>query len=161
MPGRRTHRWTAVMLGIIAVAVCAGRAPAADLSHRIGVGLNWPGIAVKYGISPKWAIEGRYQTQDKISVMGPRIYYVMKEGSALNLLAGVEGDYVTFTGDVSQGSGFAGEIFVGGEYFVARNLSFLLDMGPAYVSLSDTDTSESVSGLDVVLNMGVNYYFGK
>jgi len=132
-----------------------------DISSRFGVGLNWPGLSVKYGLSPAFAIEARYQNESDINVFGPRIYYVLKGLDKLNLFAGAEADYLTFTGDVSKGTGSAGEIFVGGEYFINRNLSFQLDMGPAYISLNDANTSESVNGIETIVNLGVNYYFGK
>ena len=158
---RRNLYWISLFLCLFATTFCSCPANAEDLTHRFGIGLNYPGVSVKYGLSQKFSIEGKYQTADKINVMGPRLYFVIKDCGKLNLLAGLEADYVTFTGDVSKGSGLAGELFVGGEYFITRNLSFLLDIGPAYVALSDTATSESVNGLDSVLNMGINYYFGK
>ncbi len=74
----------------------------------------------------------------------------------------MEGDFVTFKGDDSKGTGIAGELFVGGEYFFAKSFSVQLDLGPAFISLKDTkDTSESVSGLEYVVNFGINYYFGR
>ena len=61
---------------------------------------------------------------------------------------------------MSKGTGFAGELFIGGEYFVAKRLSLQMDMGPAYIALTDGETSLSVNGLEYVVNLGINYYPG-
>jgi hypothetical protein len=132
-----------------------------DIEHRLGIGLNWPGLSVKYGLSSKFAIEGRFQTEENIAVMGPRLYYSIKNYDRLTLFTGLEADYVTFTGEVSKGTGIAGEVFVGCEYFISGNLSLLLDIGPAFISITDTDSSQSEVGFDSVANLGINYYFGK
>ena len=146
---------------VLTVAFSSSRAGAEDIGGRFAVGLNYPGVSVKYGFNSMLALEGRYQSDSNIGVMGPRLYCVLKQYNNINLIAGMEADYVTFTGQVSKGTGYAAEVFIGGECFINHNLSFQIDIGPATVSLSDSATSQSISGLDTVLNMGVNYYFGK
>jgi len=148
-----------VFLFILDAAIGPNPARGEDITHRFCIGMNWPGASVKYGLSSKFAVEGRYQTADNVNVIGPRLYYTFKGYDKLNIFTGLEADYVSFTGDVSKGKGMAGELFIGGEYFISRNLSFVLDIGPAFISLSDKDTSESVAGWDSVVNMGLNYYF--
>jgi hypothetical protein len=146
---------------VLAITCNSISAQAEDTDGRFAIGLNWPGVSVKYGLSSSFALEARYQNESNINVMGPRLYYVVKGLDKLNLLAGVELDYVTFTGDVSKGTGYAGEIFIGAEYFINRSLSFQLDLGPAYISLADQATPETIDGMDLVANIGINYYFGK
>lgn len=150
-----------LVLFVIVFASGFQSAGAEDGRGRFCAGLNYPGVSVKYGITSRLAIEVRYQTESGVAVMGPRLYYIIKEMNKINLHAGIEADFITFTGEVSKGTGYAGEVFVGGEYFINRNLSFLIDIGPAFISMADTGTSESVSGIEIVLNLGINYYFGK
>jgi len=128
---------------------------------KFGVGLNYPGLGVRYFLSDKISVELKSQIEKDIFIGGLRGYYYFKPDSKLALFTGLEGDYVSFKGDDSKGTGIAGEVFVGGEYFFAKSLSFQLDLGPALVSIKDDDTSESVTGLEYVVNFGINYYFGK
>jgi len=126
-----------------------------------GVGLNYPGLGARYFFSDKMATELKVQTENNIFVGGLRGYYYFSPKAQYLLFAGLEGDFVTFKGDVSEGTGFATEVFVGGEYFFAKQLSLLLDFGTALISLADKSTSESVSGIEYVVNFGINYYFGR
>ena len=48
---------------------------------------------------------------------------------------------------------------VGAGYFVNKKLAIQLDLGPAFISLTDSEYSESVSGIEYVVNFGMNYYF--
>ena len=128
----------------------------------IAVGVNFPGLGARYFLSDKISLELKGQIETDIFVSGLRGYYYFSPAAKYLLFAGLEGDFVSFKGDDSKGTGIAGEVFVGSEYFFAKCLSVQLDLGPAFVSLEDTkDTSESVSGLEYVVNFGINYYFGK
>ncbi|MEW6557574.1 MAG: hypothetical protein AB1349_09500 [Elusimicrobiota bacterium] len=126
-----------------------------------GIGVNYPGIGMRYFLSDKICLEGKGQIEKDIFVGGLRGYYYFSPQAKYLLFAGLEGDFVSFKGDDSEGTGFAGELFVGSEYFFVKCLSVQLDLGPALVSLKDDDTSESVNGLEYVVNFGINYYFGK
>jgi|SRR3989339_73034 len=125
------------------------------------VGLNFPGFGARYFLSDKMSVELKGQYETDIIVGGLRGYYYFSPVSKYLLFAGLEGDFVSFEGDESKGSGIAGELFVGGEYFFTEKFSFQMDFGPAYISVKDDDTSESVAGLEYVVNFGINYYFGK
>ena len=73
--------------------------------------------------------------------------------------AGLEADLISFKGDESDGIGTALGIFAGLEYFFLEPFSLQLDLGPAIITLNDEDSSESVSGVEYVINIGLNYYF--
>jgi len=128
---------------------------------KIGVDVNYPGLGVRYFFTDKISEGLKGQFEKDIGVYGLRGYYYFKPGEKLSLLSGLECDYVSFEGDESEGSGFAVELFVGGEYFFAKNISLQMDMGPAFIALNDKDTDESVGGVEYVVNIGINYYFGK
>lgn len=126
-----------------------------------GVGLNYPGLGVRYFLCDKISLEGKGQFEKDIFVGGLRGYYYFKPEAKVLPFIGLEADFVSFKGEESKGIGFAGELFVGGEYFFAKKLSLQLDFGPAYIFLKDKDTSEDVGGIEYVVNFGINYYFGK
>lgn len=149
-----------VLFGIIISIFFISKAQAIDLNGRLGVGLNYPGVNVKYGITPKVAIEARGQFEKNITLFGPRFYYNFSSNKIMNLFLGGEADWIKFKGEISKGSGFAVETFVGGEYFLTKNLSLTTDIGPAYISLKDADGKKSSEGIEYVVNVGVNYYFG-
>lgn len=128
---------------------------------KFGLGLNYPGLGARYFLSDKISLEGKGQFEKDILVGGLRGYYYFKPEAKVLPFIGLEADFVSFKGEESKGIGFAGELFVGGEYFFAKKLSVQLDFGPTYISLKDKDSSESVGGIEYVINFGINYYFGK
>ncbi len=123
------------------------------------LGAIYPGAALKYVTSGKSAWELRVQTGSKILALGTRYYSCFTQASNPRLFWGVEGDYITFKGNVSKGTGFAGGAFVGGEIFLTKQIGLLMDFGPTYISLSDNNFSETASSLEYVLNMGIYWHF--
>ena len=73
---------------------------------------------------------------------------------------GLEADYIGYKGKVSQGSGAAGEVFCGFEYFISPAFSFQSDFGPAYIYLKDRHNPVSVNGIEYVSNFAFTLYFG-
>lgn len=128
---------------------------------KFAVGLNYPGVGIRYFLSDKLSLEGRGQFTKDIIVGGLRLYYYFKSESKVLLFGGLEADFISFTRDESEGTGFAGVLFVGSEYFFTDNLSLQLDIGPAFIALTDKDTSISDGGIEFVANFGVNFYFGR
>lgn len=127
----------------------------------IGIGVNYPGVSVKYFTSDKLALELKGQAEKNIVIGGLRGYYYFSTGKKFLPFAGLEADFISFKGLDSKGTGFAAELFVGGEYFFGKKLSLQMDMGPAFVSLADKKTHISGRGLEYVVNFAINWYFGK
>jgi len=144
----------AVVISLILPAV----ARADSIKGRIGLGLNYPGVSARYGLSNKFALELKGQFGSGVTVLGPRAYYYFGTDSKACLFAGAEIDYVSFKGDVSSGGGIAVEPFLGGDYFISKHLTLGLDIGPAFIALSDKDTDESVSGMEFVANINITWY---
>lgn len=144
------------------LVVFALASPAFCEPHKgdFGIGLNYPGVSVRYLLSDKTSIECKGQSESDISVAGLRVYRNFTSDLRGKLFWGLEADYVSFKGAASKGTGYAGELFIGGEYFAAKRLSIQMDMGPAYIALTDGDTSLSANGLECVFNLGINYYLG-
>jgi hypothetical protein len=122
---------------------------------RIGVGVNYPGVSVKYLASP-WAVEAKGQFGSGITVIGPRGYYYFPKKPGL--FAGCEIDYLSFDGDVSKGTGYALEGFIGYKHFLSPNFALSADFGPGQISLKDKETKETESGIEFVANIGLTYY---
>lgn len=125
-----------------------------------GVGINYPGLSLKYKADAKQTLELKAQFGKDILVVGPRYYHNFSSKGKTNLFFGGEADYVSFEGDSSEGSGFVVGGFVGGEYFTTPNFGVSLDMGPAYISLKNKDEDVDESGVDFITNIGLTYYFG-
>jgi hypothetical protein len=144
------------------LVVCALSAPVSAEPRKgaFGIGLNYPGLGVRYLVTDALTVEGKIQTETDILVAGLRLYRNFSSGERGKFFWGLEGDYLSFKGDVSEGTGIAGELLVGGEYFVAKGLSFQMDLGPAYINVTDGDTTLSVNGMEFVANFGINYYLG-
>lgn len=136
--------------------------PCAGLNNGdFGIGINYPGIGIRYFFSNKISLEGKGQFDKDIVVGGLRGYYYFSSENKVMFFTGIESDFISFKGDVSKGNGYVGELFIGGETFFANNLSIQLDIGPAFIFLKDKDTSLKADGIDVIVNFGINYYFGK
>ena len=125
------------------------------------VGVNYPGLGVKYFVTDNYAAELKGQGESGNDVGGLRGYRYFRPDPKIFLFVGLEGDYVRFRGDSSKGGGYLGEVFAGSEYFVLPHVGIQADLGPAYVDLKDTATSLSAGGIEFIFNVGINYYFGK
>lgn len=139
---------------------------------RVNLDVNYPGLGLRYFFSEKTAVEvrGQYLSQNsddtgvdaraKTSalVLGTRLYRY-GAGSSLRPYLCVEADYLSFKGAYSKGSGAAAGLFGGIEYFLGRALSVQTDIGAAYIAVEDKDTAFTDSGVDYIMNFGVNFYF--
>ena len=156
------HRIVVTIIGgLITTAVLAGSAiagPSSLSKGSFGVGVNFPGANVRYFVAENLSAELKGQFETGIVVAGLRVYKYLRLFETPLVFVGVEGDYVSFKSDLSKGTGYAGEIFVGGEYFVHDKFSVALDFGPAFVGLKDSNYDVSVSGLEFVVNIGLTYY---
>jgi hypothetical protein len=126
------------------------------------VQVNYPGAGFRYMTSDQTAWDFRAQFADKITIAGLRLHrHFQRSSPRLSLYWGAETDFVKFRGDDSKGTGFILGPFLGGEYRMERNISFQMDVGPMWVSLKDKDTAASDSGVELVVNFGINFYFGR
>ncbi len=66
---------------------------------------------------------------------------------------------MSFRGQLSKGNGAAVGGIGGVEYFLYKRLSVQTDVGPYYMTLKDDKSSVEKSGLEFVINFGVNFYF--
>jgi TolB-like protein len=137
-------------------------APAVKKKHSAGeaaLGLLYPGVALKYWPGSKSAWEVRAQSGAGVLALGPRYYHYFPGKSVPRLFYAIEADYITFRGKVSEGYGFAGGFFAGGELPLSKQTDLLVDFGPAYVNLKDKRFSLYADGFEFVLNISVYLHF--
>jgi TolB-like protein len=121
------------------------------------VGLVYPGGTIKY-LRGNNAVELKVQSGSGVLVGGPRYYHYLSN-CGLRLFLGLEGDFLSFKGKESKGTGFAGWGFAGGEIPLGNNLGLSMDFGPMYIHLTDKDYSQSDGGIEYVLNMTLYWHF--
>lgn len=126
----------------------------------LALGMNYPGINLKIFFSDKLSLEPRAQFETNILVAGLRCNYNFNPQAMIIFFTGLELDYVSFAGEESKGWGFANELFLGMEFFLMKNLSLQIDFGPALIFLDDSNSSFSVTGLEYIVNFGLNWYLG-
>lgn len=131
-----------------------------DSLPRWGVGLNYPGAGIKYLFNDKLSLELRGQVAADVVIGGLRGNYYFNPDSNAVLFMGAESDYVSFKGEESKGYGFAEELYLGIEFFLLSRFSLQVDFGPAFIILKDQESALNVSGIEYVLNFGLNWYFG-
>jgi len=148
-----------------------------DFSN-FSLGLGYPYVSVKYNLSEKTAAEFRYINSSGINVYAGRFYWnfkampgavsrdyvhqTAKKYDKTILFTGFEGGYIKFNTLDVKGSGTEIAGFIGGEHFISKQLSLLLDFAPTFISLKDSDYSDvKVSGIEFVVNLGLYYRFGK
>ncbi|MFA6004735.1 MAG: hypothetical protein WC881_11785 [Elusimicrobiota bacterium] len=149
----------------IGAFILSGRAYAADAGSGVGkgtfgLGLNYPGLGLRYFLNDRNALEAKAQVDKDVVLGGLRLYNYFRPAPSLSLFIGGEADYVHYKGEISRGSGAAGQIFGGFEYFVLPSVSLQADFGPAYVYLKDQRESVSVNGIEYAANFGFNFYWG-
>lgn len=121
------------------------------------LGVVYPGVTIKSGReNHAWELRG--QSGSGIFAVGPR-YYRYITNSPLRLFWGLEADFIHFNGEESRGAGFAGGGFLGGEAPLSDKLGLAMDFGPMYISLDDSDYSQSASSMEYVLNMTLYWNF--
>jgi len=75
----KTRRITLKFLTTLIVITFYGKnVTAAGLSGRFDAGLNYPGASIRYGISSKFALQGKFQFSGGVTAAGSRLYYYIK-----------------------------------------------------------------------------------
>lgn len=126
-------------------------------AENLSLGFGYPYVSAKYNLSEKTSIEARYATGSGINVYAGRFYWSFKKYDKLNVFTGFEGGYVSFNTLDMKGTGYETSVFLGGEHFISKRTSFILDFAPTLIGLKSDDYK--VSGIEWVLNLGLYIYF--
>jgi len=165
--GREVKKWLILILGILLLGPLVSVARANDLTGRLGIGLGWSYLSLKYGIMPNFALEVRYASSEGITAWGPRGYYNFDPYDCCSFFTGLGMDFVNFVIPADNddekevsGSGYTASAFVGREYFINDNFTLNADIGPVYIDLTEGEFDLDVDGIEFVANLGINFYFG-
>ena len=125
---------------------------------RFGLGVNFPGIGLRYFVFDLWAVEAIGQAESGVVVAGGRLCRYFGPLGRVAPYVGIEGDVGNYkSGDITT-SGWAGMVVGGIEYFVFPKFSVQVDVGPAYATMTHAKTDISASGIEFVVNLGLTYY---
>ena len=146
--------WLTALLMVLAAPGFASM----DLEGRLGVGVNWQGFQVKYGVTPHWLVEGKVQFEYNNTVAGLRGYRLFEELPRMLMSVrpylGGEVDWVF--SDYLLGGMVAGA-FCGLELMPADYLGLEVDAGMYYINL--WSGLGNISDLGLVFNAGVTFFF--
>ena len=149
---------------MLMLLLCAVSARAQMEKGDMAAVLNWPGIGFKNFLQDHLAGEIKYQTAEDVTVTGLRGYYYFSKTPGVHIFTGIEVDTISFKGEEGDGNGTAFEVMIGAEHFIQKfnnKLSVEADFGPAVIDLKNTNANESLSGIEMILNIGVNWFFSK
>jgi hypothetical protein len=93
-----------------------------------------------------------------VKVYAGRFYWNFSRYDKLSLFSGPEFGYVNFNTYDMKGTGYETGLVLGMEYFITPRFSFMMDFTPTLIGLKSDNYK--VSGVEFVLNLGLNFYFG-
>jgi len=120
---------------------------------KLSVGFGYPYFSVKYH-----PMEVKYATGEGIGVFAGRFYYDFYSERKIKGFAGIEAGKISFDTLDIKGSGYEGSLFIGGEYFILRKLSLMLDFSPTFIDIKSDDDYKT-DGFAMVANFAVYFYF--
>lgn len=123
----------------------------------LSLGVGYPYVSLKYDL-PALAAEGRFVSGSGVRAYTGRGYWNFYQSHKLTGFTGLEGGYIKFNAVGLTGTGSEGALFVGGEYFAAEKLSFMLDFAPTLITLKSGNTD--ISRVEYVVNLGLYLHFG-
>ena len=146
-----------IFLLIISLFLFVPLAETSELAGRFGIGVNWPGVQLRYCVTDNFIAEVKAQFSSNNTIVGGRGYYIFLKvpGNALLFpYVGVEADGIIspyLTGGYTAGG------FIGVEVLVASHIGIGADAGLYYVDLYSTRGTFNDYGL--IFNGGLTYYF--
>ncbi|MGM0442538.1 MAG: hypothetical protein ACQEQC_08985 [Elusimicrobiota bacterium] len=123
--------------------------------NKMAAGINYPGLSFKYFVNEEISVEPKIQFGDNVFAGGIRGNYYFTE----IIYSGVEMDYISFKGEISEGSGMAASVYGGLEMQGLENITLQLDIGPVFMILADKNYDVSENYFEMMGNIGLNYYF--
>jgi len=127
-------------------------------AQSLSLGLRYPGLALKVGLSDSLAVELCYLSNQNLSSTGFRGLLYPNPKSQLRTFIGGEYNLLNAKTDKSESAGNYMGGFIGAELFITPSLSFTADIGYGTISLTDTVTSVIQEESYPIVNAGINYY---
>lgn len=138
------------------------RLVASEISNGLSIGVGYPYVGVKYYFNNDFGVEARFANGEGIDLYSGRGYWSFARFNDFRLLAGLDAGYIDFTSTnvnnvtTVTGNGYEVSPFCGAEYFIARELSCMVDFAMPFIGLNQSHTS--ITDLEWVLNAGVYVY---
>ncbi|MFB6345078.1 MAG: hypothetical protein ABEK50_04800 [bacterium] len=123
--------------------------PIRDQSYYVG--LYYPGLTLGYQ-GNGYSLELRGSSQDDIQLVGARYSKYVYPYQGGNLYLGLDGYHVEGNGYMVGGVG-------GLQTYLGNSLSFTIDGGPYHIKLNDDISGVQSSGIQFVVNTGINIHF--
>jgi TolB-like protein len=129
--------------------------------EKLSIGLGYPYVSLLWNVSNKFGIEPRFATDfEEIYIAGSRFNITFAKFGNISAYYGVGLDYLMFAPDedyISVAGIMAGG-YIGGVYKINKLLGLNMDIGPYYISILENNYGVNVTGLDFILNMGLQLY---
>ncbi len=123
------------------------------------IGLTYPGITAGYQ-GNSFALELRGYRSGNTTIYGPRFTNYVYSFRGGNLYWGIDLYSVSeFEGDLTRGDGYMAGGIIGLQKYIGSRFSFTLDSGPYYIKLEDDLSGLDNSGVEFVINTGLNIHF--
>lgn len=154
-------RFTRIKKTVVYLFLAALVFPAVCRAGDLSLGGGYPYLSLKYDFKAL-AVEGRYVSGLGVQAYTGRGYWNFYRSDKLRGFTGLEGGYIKFNTLDTKGTGNEVALFVGGEYFVIKNFSLLMDFAPTAISLKHgTYNDIKASSIEYVINLGLYYHFGR
>lgn len=128
-----------------------------DLGCKFGIGLNWPGVQVRYGLNNSLLLEGKAQIGELSIPVGGRLYYIFgKIPGNMPILLYAGGEFCWILSPYLQGGVTTGG-FGGLELVLSRNISVGGDAGFYFVDV--WSMFGGIGDYGIIFNAGLTYYF--
>jgi hypothetical protein len=129
----------------------------AQASPRVALGVGYPDLRARVGLSEKVDAEGKFAFSEGVQVYSARLYWNFVDLGPLKFTAGAEGGWLKFDGvETLSGSGSVAGGFVGLEYPFAKRFRLSLDAGPAWMQASAE--GQTFASTDIVYNTALYFY---
>lgn len=128
------------------------------LTNRLGIGANWQGLQLRYGISDDWLAEAKMQFASNNTLAGGRVYRFLPElpRTIFPMLPYFGGEANWVFSDYLKGGILSG-VFCGLELLPSKNLGLGCDVGLYYDNL--WSNFGTVADIGVIGNLNVTFYF--
>jgi hypothetical protein len=136
--------------------------PSSNIRAGLSIGVGYPFLSLKYYFNPAFGTEFRFSFGDGINVYAVRGYWSFMKFSDFSIVTGLETGYITFdTMNVYnttkvEGTGYEAGPFLGGEYFLDKRLSFMIDFSMPIIGLTSRDIT--MGGVQWVTNGALYFY---
>lgn len=129
--------------------------------NTLGIGLGYPYISLIWNLNKKFNIEPRFISDfNEVFIAGGRFNYNFINKTSISAFTGLGYNYLWFRvdEDFMSAAGFIAELFIGGIYKINKKINFTMDMGSAYIYITDDGYDVNAHGWEIVMNMGVQLY---